>query len=48
MTQAALAVLSAGKGKSFALFVEAWDVDFALHDDNSTARSGRSTAAATR
>lgn len=34
MTRAALTVLSAEKGKPFALFVEAGDVDFALHDNN--------------
>jgi alkaline phosphatase len=34
MTRAALKVLSKDKGKPFALFVEAGDVDFALHDNN--------------
>ncbi len=34
MTRAALKVLSAKKGEPFALFVEAGDVDFALHDNN--------------
>ncbi len=34
MTRAALTVLSAKKGEPFALFVEAGDVDFALHDNN--------------
>lgn len=34
MTRAALTVLTAEKGKPFALFVEAGDVDFALHDNN--------------
>lgn len=34
MTEAALTVLTAEKGKPFALFVEAGDVDFALHDNN--------------
>ncbi|MFM7594075.1 MAG: alkaline phosphatase, partial [Isosphaeraceae bacterium] len=34
MTRASLAVLTAQKGKLFALFVEAGDVDFALHDNN--------------
>ena len=34
MTRAALTVLSARKGEPFALFVEAGDVDFALHDNN--------------
>ena len=33
-TNAALAVLSNKPGKPFALFVEAGDVDFALHDNN--------------
>ena len=34
MTRASLTVLTAQKGKPFALFVEAGDVDFALHDNN--------------
>jgi alkaline phosphatase len=34
MTRAALKVLSAEQGRPFALFVEAGDVDFALHDNN--------------
>ncbi len=34
MTEAALTVLSAAKGKPFALFVEAGDVDYGLHDNN--------------
>lgn len=34
MTRAALTVLTAKKGRPFALFVEAGDVDFALHDNN--------------
>jgi alkaline phosphatase len=34
MTRAALRVLSAEEGKPFALFVEAGDVDFGLHDNN--------------
>lgn len=34
MTRAALTVLTAQKGKPFALFVESGDVDFALHDNN--------------
>ena len=34
LTNAALAVLSRQPGKPFALFVEAGDVDFALHDNN--------------
>ncbi|RLT15334.1 MAG: alkaline phosphatase [Planctomycetota bacterium] len=34
MTRASLKVLTAEKGKPFALFVEAGDVDFALHDNN--------------
>jgi alkaline phosphatase len=34
MTRAALQVLSTPQGKPFALFVEAGDVDFALHDNN--------------
>jgi alkaline phosphatase len=34
MTRAAIHVLSAKKGQPFALFVEAGDVDFALHDNN--------------
>ena len=34
MARAALTVLSAEPGKPFALFVEAGDVDFALHDNN--------------
>jgi alkaline phosphatase len=34
MTRAALTVLAAEPGKPFALFVEAGDVDFALHDNN--------------
>jgi alkaline phosphatase len=34
MTHAALAVLGAKKDQNFALFVEAGDVDFALHDNN--------------
>ena len=34
MTRAAIAVLSAEKGQPFALFVEAGDVDFGLHDNN--------------
>ena len=34
MTRAALTVLTAEPGKAFALFVEAGDVDFALHDNN--------------
>jgi alkaline phosphatase len=34
MTRAALTVLSTEKGRPFALFVEAGDVDFALHDNN--------------
>jgi alkaline phosphatase len=34
MTRAALTVLSAKEGQPFALFVEAGDVDFALHDNN--------------
>lgn len=34
MTRAALQVLSAEPGKPFALYVEAGDVDFALHDNN--------------
>jgi alkaline phosphatase len=34
MTRAALAVLAAKPGQPFALFVEAGDVDFALHDNN--------------
>ncbi|WP_435015358.1 alkaline phosphatase [Tundrisphaera sp. TA3] len=34
LTNAALKVLSAEKGKPFALFVEAGDVDFGLHDNN--------------
>jgi alkaline phosphatase len=34
MTRAALTVLAAKPGQPFALFVEAGDVDFALHDNN--------------
>lgn len=34
MTRAALKVLTREKGRPFALFVEAGDVDFALHDNN--------------
>jgi alkaline phosphatase len=34
MTEAALAVLAARPGQPFALFVEAGDVDFALHANN--------------
>jgi alkaline phosphatase len=34
MTRAALTVLGAEKQRPFALFVEAGDVDFALHDNN--------------
>jgi alkaline phosphatase len=34
MTRASLAVLSSEPGRPFALFVEAGDVDFALHDNN--------------
>jgi alkaline phosphatase len=34
MTRAALKVLSAEPGRPFALFVEAGDVDFGLHDNN--------------
>ena len=34
MTSAALAVLASKPGQPFALFVEAGDVDFALHDNN--------------
>ena len=34
MTTAALRVLSAEKGRPFALFVEAGDVDWGLHDNN--------------
>ncbi len=34
MTRAALTVLTAEPGKPFALFVEAGDVDFGLHDNN--------------
>jgi alkaline phosphatase len=34
MTRAALRVLSAREGQPFALFVEAGDVDFGLHDNN--------------
>jgi len=34
MTDAALAVLAGKPGRPFALFVEAGDVDFALHDNN--------------
>ncbi len=34
MTEAALTVLAADPAKPFALFVEAGDVDFALHDNN--------------
>ena len=34
MTRAALTVLSAEKERPFALFVEAGDVDFGLHDNN--------------
>jgi alkaline phosphatase len=34
MTRAALTVLSAREGQPFALFVEAGDVDWALHDNN--------------
>ena len=34
LTKAALAVLANKPGKPFALFVEAGDVDFALHDNN--------------
>jgi alkaline phosphatase len=34
MTRAALTVLGAKKDRPFALFVEAGDVDFALHDNN--------------
>ena len=34
MTNAALAVLASKPGRPFALFVEAGDVDFALHDNN--------------
>ncbi len=34
MTNAALGVLAARPGQRFALFVEAGDVDFALHDNN--------------
>jgi alkaline phosphatase len=34
MTRAAITVLSAEKGRPFALFVEAGDVDFGLHDNN--------------
>jgi alkaline phosphatase len=34
MTEAALAVLGAKPGRPFALFVEAGDVDFALHNNN--------------
>jgi alkaline phosphatase len=34
MTRSALTVLAAEPGKPFALFVEAGDVDFALHDNN--------------
>ncbi len=34
MTRSALKVMAAKKGQPFALFVEAGDVDFALHDNN--------------
>jgi alkaline phosphatase len=34
MTRAALTVLAAKPGQPFALFVEAGDVDFGLHDNN--------------
>jgi alkaline phosphatase len=34
LTDAALTVLAAKKGQPFTLFVEAGDVDFALHDNN--------------
>jgi alkaline phosphatase len=34
MTRAAITVLSSEKGRPFALFVEAGDVDFGLHDNN--------------
>jgi len=34
LTNAAIAVLAARAGRPFALFVEAGDVDFALHDNN--------------
>jgi alkaline phosphatase len=34
MTRAALTVLASEQGRPFALFVEAGDVDFALHDNN--------------
>jgi alkaline phosphatase len=34
MTEAALTVLEAGSDQSFALFIEAGDVDFALHANN--------------
>jgi alkaline phosphatase len=34
MTRAAITVLAANRGRPFALFVEAGDVDFALHDNN--------------
>ena len=34
MTEAALTVLAASPDQPFALFVEAGDVDFALHDNN--------------
>jgi alkaline phosphatase len=34
MTRAALTVLAAKPGQPFALFVEAGDVDFALHQNN--------------
>jgi alkaline phosphatase len=34
MTRAALTVLGAEEGRPFALFVEAGDVDFSLHDNN--------------
>src|SRR5262249_26581030 len=34
MTRAALTVISAEKGRPLALFVEAGDVDFGLHDNN--------------
>src|SRR5271166_4628162 len=34
MTEAALTVLTAERGRPFALFIEAGDVDFALHANN--------------
>ena len=34
LTNAAIAVLASRPGRPFALFVEAGDVDFALHDNN--------------